>query len=160
MRFVIPARPDMLRWTSLILFGLVGLFLIAFGSLYASVTDMLWFHASAVPEAIRDQVHPLYFALMKLIGGASIALGGLGLWVVFGPLRRGLPGAAMALAAAFAVPLVMAAYVAETLAAHTGAPTSWHLMGIVLAVIALAFLAHLLSAPMRGPFNAVWGDQS
>jgi hypothetical protein len=36
----------------------------------------------------------------------------------------------------------MAAYVAETLAKLTGAPTSWHIMGILLAIDAIAFGLH------------------
>lgn len=142
------ALRKMMGMASLVLFGLVSLFLVAFGVLYASVHDMLWFHAAAVPEAVRDQVRPLYFALMKLIGGASSALGLLGGWVVMGPMRRGLPWAAGVLAIVYAIPLIMAAYVAETLAALTGAPTSWHLMGIVLTVIALAFAIHVFATRM------------
>ena len=57
-----------LRWTSFVLFGLVSAFLIWFGITYATVTDILWFHAAAVPEAARDDVRALYFALMTLIG--------------------------------------------------------------------------------------------
>lgn len=145
-----------LRGISLVLFGLVSVFLIAFGVLYASVHDLLWFHAAAVPKAIRDDVRPLYFALMKLIGGASVSLGVLGGWVVISPMRRSVPWSGTILAVVFAVPLITAAYVAETLAALTGAPTSWRLMGIVLAVIALAFVAHVFAArlPMQPALKA------
>jgi hypothetical protein len=151
-----PVRRAVLRGTSLVLFGLVSVFLIAFGVLYASVHDMLWFHAAAVPEAAREEVRPLYFALMKLIGAASASLGLLGAWVVWGPMRNGARWAAMTLAAVFSAPLIMAAYVAETLAALTGAPTSWHLMGVVLAVIGLALFTHLVAArtPMQSPVGA------
>jgi hypothetical protein len=38
----------------------------------------------------------------------------------------------------------MAAYVAETLAKLTGAPTSWHIMGMLLAFAALALVAHAI----------------
>ncbi len=142
-----------LTWTSIALFTLLGLFLIAFGTLYASVSDMLFFHAAAVPEAARHDVKPLYLALMKLIGGASIGLGLLGLYVTFGPLRAGARGAATALALTYAIPVLMAAYVAETLAKITGSPTSWHIMGILLAIIALAFIARVFSA-RRGDARA------
>lgn len=135
-----------LTWTSLALFALLGLFLVAFGALYASVSDMLFFHAAAVPEAARHDVKPLYLALMKLIGGASIGLGLLGLYVTFGPLRAGARWAAGALALTYAIPVLMAAYVAETLAKITGSPTSWHIMGVLLALTALAFIAQVLSA--------------
>lgn len=145
MHFALTGQAALMRWISLTLFSLVTLFLIAFGILYASVTDMLWFHAAAVPEAIRDQVRPLYFALMKLIGGSSGALGLLGVWIVLGPLRRGAHGAALALAIAYAIPLIMAAYVAETLAARTGAPTSWHIMGVLLALVAIALVTDALA---------------
>ncbi len=138
-----------LTWTSIALFALLGLFLIAFGALYAGVNDMLFFHAAAVPEAARHDVTPLYLALMKLIGGASIGLGLLGLYVTFGPLRAGARGAAAALAVTFAIPVLMAAYVAETLATITGAPTSWHIMGVLLAVTGLAFGAWVVAAPWR-----------
>lgn len=134
-----------LRRASLALFGLLSLFLVAFGALYASVTDMLFFHAAAVPEALRADMKPLYLALMKLIGGASIGLGVLSLYVVFGPLRRGAPFAATAVAVSFSIAVLTAAYVAETLADKTGAPTSWHIMGGLLATAFVAFVAHALS---------------
>lgn len=134
------------RAAGIALFALLGVFYLAFGALYASVADMLWFHAAAVPEASRAAVLPLYLALMDLIGSASIALGLLGLFVVFGPIRRGTAGAAYALAVAFAVPLVGAGVVAERLAAITGAPTSWHIMGGLFAVTAAA-----LYGATRGP---------
>jgi hypothetical protein len=137
------------RWTSIALFAALGLFLTAFGVLYASVSDLLWFHAAAVPIEAREAVRPIYFALMKLVGGASIGLGLLGLYVVFAPLRRGVPLAAAALAVCYAIPVVMAAVVAEILAAATGAPTSWHIMGVLLAIDAAAFLANLLSGGRR-----------
>lgn len=134
-----------MRWTSLGLYGLVGVFFVAFGALYASVTHLLWFHAAAVPPSALEAVRPLYFALMKLIGGASIALGLLGLYVVAAPMRRGVPFVGTALAIAFAIPLVMAAIVAETLAKLTGAPTSWHIMGVLLALTAAALGARALA---------------
>lgn len=137
---------NFLNWTSIALFALLGLFLIAFGALYATVTDMLFFHAAAVPEAARHDVKPLYLALMKLIGGASVGLGLLGLYVTFGPLRAGARWAAGALAVTYAIPVLMAAYVAETLAKITGAPTSWHIMGVLLAITALALIARVFSA--------------
>ena len=130
-----------LNLTSTALFALLGLFLVAFGVLYASVSDMLFFHAAAVPEAARHDVKPLYLALMKLIGGACIGLGLLGLYVTFGPLRAGARGAATALALTYAIPVAMAAFVAETLAKIAGAPTSWHIMGVLLASTALAYVA-------------------
>ena len=133
---------SILRRTSVALYMLLGLFLIAFGVLYASVSDMLFFHAAAVPEAVRHEIKPLYLALMKLIGGSSIGLGVLGLYVTFGPLRRSVPFAASALAVTYAIPVLMAAYVAERLAKLTGAPTSWHIMGVLLAINAVAWLAH------------------
>jgi hypothetical protein len=37
----------------------------------------------------------------------------------------------------------MAAITAEELADATGAPTSWHIMGVLLAVTALAYGAHV-----------------
>lgn len=150
MHFDLSGRAPWLRWISLALFGLVTLFLIAFGVLYASVTSMLWFHAAAVPEAVREDVRPLYFALMKLIGGASVALGVLGAWAVTGPLRRNAPNAAAILAIAYSIPLLTAAYVAETLAARTGAPTSWHIMGVLLAIIAVAYFMHWASVRAAG----------
>ena len=131
-----------LRLASVILFGLVSLFLIWFGFTYATVKDMLWFHAAAVPEAVRGQVRPLYFALMTLIGGSSAALGALGAYVIIGPLRSGARWAASALAIVFSFAFVMAAITAEKLSA-TGAPTSWHIMGVLLAVTGAGYLAHV-----------------
>ncbi len=133
----------LLTWLSIALFAVLGLFLIGFGAFYSSVSDMLFFHAAAVPEAARHDVRPLYLALMKLIGGASIGLGLLGLYVTFGALRAGARWAALALAVTYAIPVLMAAYVAETLAKITGAPTSWHIMGVLLAITGVALLARV-----------------
>lgn len=133
-----------LRTASLVLLGVLGLFLILFGVLYISVAQMLPFHAAAVPVQARAAVLPLYHALMALIGGASIGLGFLGLFVTFGPMRTGAPGAAYATGAAYAIALVAAAIVAERLRAETGAPTSWHIMGGLLAIDAAALIAHRL----------------
>jgi hypothetical protein len=136
---------QVLRWASIVLFVLLSLFLVAFGALYASVDDMLWFHAAAVPESAREEVRPLYLALMKLIGGSSLGLGVLGGYVAVGPLRRGEAWAGASLALCIAIPVLMAAFVAETLAKLTGSPTSWHIMGILLAVNAIAFATHAIS---------------
>lgn len=130
----------LVRRIGLGLFVLLAVFLIAFGLLYETVPGMLSFHAAAVPETIRSAVLPLYLALMRLIGGASIALGLIALYVTLGPLRRRQPLALPVLAVCIALPIANAAYVAETLAARTGAPTSWHLMGILLAILAVAML--------------------
>lgn len=138
-----------LRSISTVLFAALGLFYVAFGTLYASVHDLLWFHAAAVPAHALEAVRPIYFALMKLIGGATIALGFLGLYMAFAPVRRGVPLAATTLFLAFAAPLAMAAVVAENLAAATGSPTSWHVMGALAAVDAVAFLAHFGASRRR-----------
>lgn len=135
---------SVLRRTGLLLFALLGVFYIAFGGFYASVTDILFFHAAAVPKESLEAVRPLYFALMKLVGGGTIALGALGLFVTVGPARRGAPGSAPALFVAYSIPLFMAAYVAERLAAATGSPTSWHIMGGLFAVNAAALAAFSL----------------
>jgi hypothetical protein len=127
---------------SVVLFAALGLFYVVFGAIYASVEDLLWFHAAAVPDHAREAVRPIYFALMKLVGGATIALGFLGLWVTFSPLRRGVPFSAIAILIAYAIPLFMAAIVAEILAKATGAPTSWHIMGGLMAVNLTAFIAN------------------
>ncbi|MCP5431880.1 MAG: hypothetical protein H6923_01285 [Alphaproteobacteria bacterium] len=132
-----------LRTASLVLFTGLCLFLLWFGWLYANVSDMLWFHAAAVPEAARGAVRSLYFALMTLIGGASFALGLLGLYVVAVPLRGGAPLAAPALSLAFVVAFGMAAVTAEKLAAATGSPTSWHIMGVLIGLALAALLCDL-----------------
>lgn len=132
-----------IRLAGVVLFAALSVFFLVFGALYASVTDLLWFHAAAVPETARDSIRPLYFALMDLIGAASAGLGLLGFYAAIGPVRRGRPFAAAALAAAFALPLIGAAVVAERLAAATGAPTSWHIMGILLALTGAALACSL-----------------
>lgn len=141
------------RLAGIALFVALSCFMIAFGALYTSVHDLLWFHAAAVPKEALEAVRPLYFALMKLIGGAAGSLGALGAYTALTAIRRGDRNAAAALAAALAIPLVMAAYVAETLAAKTGSPTSWHIMGALLAVDAAALLSTILggSAPAAAP---------
>lgn len=135
-----------LRWLSTGLFVALGFFLIAFGALYASVTDYLPFHGAAIAQIAQEPARPLYLALMKLIGGASAALGVLGLYVTLMPMRRGVAGAASLVSLAYAGAFLMAAYVAQTLAQTTGAPTSWHIMGVLLAITAAAYGLHWASA--------------
>lgn len=141
----------LLRLTSITLFAALSLFLIAFGVLYASVTNLLWFHEAAVPPSALEEVRPLYFALMKLIGGSAGSLGLLGLYVTFDPLRRGSVLAPIALAAAYSTAITMAAFVAEKLAAATGAPTSWHIMGVLLALTAVSLFSSLGGRPKAMP---------
>lgn len=116
----------------------LGLFLIAFGLLYANVRSMLPFHAAAIPLAHRQAAEPLYFALMKLIGGASIGLGGLGLYLTWQAARLRSMSRVAAIAIAYSIAILTAAYVAETLADATGAPTSWHIMGGLMAALIVA----------------------
>jgi hypothetical protein len=134
-----------LKLASVILFMALSVFLMAFGALYASVQDLLFFHAAAVPNRALEDIRPLYFALMTLIGGASGGLGLLGAYVTLVPLRRGMPFAATFLALANAIAIVMAAVTAEKLAHATGAPTSWHIMGILMGVNLCAWLANRLA---------------
>ncbi len=132
-----------LRWTSVALFLALSLFMLWFGYVYASVTEMLWFHGAAVPAELHPQILPLYLALMNLIGGSSVAAGLFAAYIALFPLRRGATWAAVALLGGFAIVFIMAAITAEELAATTGAPTSWHIMGVLLAVTAAGFLAHV-----------------
>ena len=134
-----------LKLASVILFMALNVFLMAFGALYASVQDVLFFHAAAVPERALEDVRPLYFALMTLIGGASGGLGLLGAYVTLVPMRQGAPFAATLLALANTVALAMAAATAEKLARATGAPTSWHIMGILMAINLSAWFANYLA---------------
>lgn len=129
-----------MRLIGMVLLALIGVFYLAFGGLYSSVGDFLFFHKAALPAGADAGFRPLYLGLMKLIGGASIALGGLGLWVLFAFRNEQRPGTILALGAAWALPLVGAGYVAETLRAQTGAPTSWNLMGILLAILIVGAL--------------------
>jgi uncharacterized protein YjeT (DUF2065 family) len=130
---------DAARWSRR-LFAAVALFLVAFGLLYATRQQMLFFHAAAVPEAARADVLELCRALMRLIGGASIGLGLLALWVIRGPFRAGVPGTAAALLVALTIPLFAAGVTAELLARNTGAPTAWYNMGVLFAIAGAAFL--------------------
>ncbi len=143
-----------LQWTSVILFMLVSAFLIAFGFLYANVNDILWFHAAAVPPEALDKVRPLYFALMKLIGGASIALGILGAYVVLVPMRRGMPWAATLVAVTYWIAFGVAAFTAIRLHELTGAPVAWYNMAILSVLTFVAYAAHAL-APRRGAMEAL-----
>lgn len=130
------------HWASVVLFGALSLFMLWFGFTYATVKEMLWFHAAAVPVGAREEVKALYFALMTLVGGASMGLGGLGMCVVVGPVRAGAPWARRALAASYCGAFAMAAVTAEKLAAATGAPTSWHIMGGLIGLVLLADRVH------------------
>ena len=131
-----------LQGLSVILFMAVSVFLIAFGLLYANVTDLLWFHAAAVPTDALEKVRPLYFALMKLIGGASIGLGLLGTYVVLGPMRHGSPWAAAFVAVTYWIAFGVAGYTAIRLNELTGAPVAWYNMAILSAITALALGTH------------------
>lgn len=134
-----------LQWTSVVLFLAVSLFLIAFGLLYANANDLLWFHAAAVPPDALEKIRPLYFALMKLIGGASIGLGILGGYVVLGPMRQGVVGAATMVSLTYWIAFGVAGFTAIRLAELTGAPVAWYNMAILSALTALAYIAHVLS---------------
>ena len=140
----------LLRWLSIALFSLLSAFLLWFGFIYLTVSEPLWFHAAAVPETARAAVRPLYFALMNLIGGASLALGGLALIVTLTGLRKREAWAAPALAAAFATVLIVAAVTAEELARETGAPTSWRIMGALLAIDVFALGTALAGGQRAG----------
>ena len=143
-----------LKLASIILFMALSVFLMVFGSLYATVQNLLWFHAAAVPMRALEDVRPLYFALMTLIGGASFGLGLLGAYVSLVPLRRGAPFDATFLAAANFIALVMAAITAEKLAHATGAPTSWHIMGALMAVNLAAWLLNVLKVMRQAELAA------
>ncbi len=133
------------RRASVFFFCAVSLFMILFGLLYSNVNDPLWFHAAAVPSDALAKVRPLYFALMKLIGGASIGLGVLGAYVVLVPMRQGVAWAAPMVSVAYWIALAVAAQTAILLAEQTGAPVAWYNMAILASLTALGLLAHVLS---------------
>lgn len=139
-----------LRISSLALYSLVALFLVWFGVTYMRAETMLWFHAAAVPERAREDALPLYRALMNLIGGSSAGLGALSLYVIWWPLRRGARFAGGLLLAAFVGVFMVAAVTAEELHAATGAPTSWHIMGVLIALSVAAFVAHAVWSGLKG----------
>ena len=99
-------------------------FLLWFGFTYMTVDKLLWFHAAAVPEEVQEAVRPLYFALMNLVGGSSLGLGGLALFVTSTSLRQGMPGTGSVLAISLATAFIVAGLTAEELSAQTGSPTS------------------------------------
>jgi hypothetical protein len=134
-----------LQWTSVIMFLAVSAFLVAFGLLYANVTDLLWFHAAAVPPEALDKVRHLYFALMKLIGGASIGLGILGGYVVLGPMRQGVPWAATFVSLTYWIAFGVAAFTAVRLNELTGAPVAWYNMAVLSGLTAIGYAAHALT---------------
>ena len=134
-----------LQRTSIVLFMAVSVFLVAFGLLYANVGDLLWFHAAAVPADALEKVRPLYFALMKLIGGASIGLGLLGAYVILVPMRQGVKGAAIVVAIAYWIAFVVAGYTAVRLNELTGAPVAWYNMAILTVLTGLGLLAHVFA---------------
>jgi hypothetical protein len=137
--------PTVDRRAGAFLFFAVSVFLILFGLLHANVSDLLTFHAAAVPPDALDKVRPLDFALMKLIGGASIGLGVLGACVVLVPMRPGAPLAAPFVSVANWIALAVAAQTAIRLADQTGAQVTWTNMAILASITALGVLAHLLS---------------
>src|SRR6185436_19686423 len=122
-----------------------SVFLVAFGLLYANVDDLLWFHAAAVPPDALEKVRPLYFALMKLIGGASMGLGILCGFVVMGPMRQGVRGAATFVSLTYWIAFGVAAFTAIRLNELTNAPVAWYNMAILSALTAAAYAAHALA---------------
>jgi hypothetical protein len=143
-----------LQWTSVVLFLAVSAFLVAFGLLYANVTDLLWFHAAAVPPDALEKVRPIYFALMKLVGGASVGLGILGAYVVLVPMRQGVEWAATFVSLTYWIAFGVAAFTAIRLNELTGAPVAWYNMAILSGMTLVAYAAHAL-APRRVPAMAV-----
>ncbi len=141
----------LLNLISLGLLTLLGFFLVAFGALYISVSDMLPFHAAAVPPGMREAVKPLYHALMALTGGSAAALGLLGLYVTWSAARLGKRGAATSVVACYSLAIGVAGWVAERLAAEAGAPTSSNIMvgliAIGLAALGLRAVAARASVP-------------
>jgi hypothetical protein len=134
-----------LRWISVLFFTAVSVFLLWFGFTYMTVDKLLWFHAAAVPEEAQEAIRPLYFALMNLVGGSSLGLGTLSLFVTATSLRKGMRGAGSALSISLAAAFIIAAITAEELAEQTGAPTSWHIMGILLLVTMVGWAAQAAS---------------
>ncbi len=134
-----------LRWISVLLFTAVSVFLLWFGFTYMTVDTLLWFHAAAVPEEAQEAIRPLYFALMNLVGGSSLGLGVLSLFVTATSLRQGMRGAGSVLAISLAAAFIIAAITAEELAAQTGSPTSWHIMGVLLLVTFNGWAAQAVS---------------
>ncbi len=134
-----------LLWAGVALLTGVGLFLIWFGLLYANVMGVLWFHAAALPDTELETIRPLYFALMRLIGAASAALGVIGIFTALVALPRRVPFAGAALALSYAIVFVVAGYTAEKLAAETGAPTSFAIMGVLFAVTAAGYGLYALA---------------
>lgn len=141
----------LLNLISLGLLTLLGVFLVGFGTLYMSVSDMLPFHAAAVPPDMREAVKPLYHALMALTGGAAAALGLLGLYVTWTSARLGTRGAATAVVVCYILAIGVAGWVAERLAEEAGAPTSADIMigliSIGLAALGLRAVATRASFP-------------
>jgi len=121
----------LLRRIGLALYLLVTAALLAFGLLYASVSEMLFFHAAAVPVETHAAIRPLYLALMQLIGGSSMALALLGAYTIWWPMRQGVPYAQTAVTLAYLLAMAIAGVTAERLHAATAAPVAWHNMGIL-----------------------------
>lgn len=139
-----------LRNASIALFSLVALFLVWFGLTYLRAESMLWFHAAAIPERAREDALPLYRALMNLIGGSSAGLGVLCLYLIWAPLRRRARWAGSLLLIVLTGVFTVAAITAEELHAETGAPTSWRIMGVLIALSVLAFATHAASSAKNG----------
>jgi hypothetical protein len=133
-----------------VFFGAVSAFLIWFGIVYATAPDLLPFHAQAVPPEAREAVRPIYFALMKLVGGASAALGVLGAYIIFGVLPHRTPWAATWLSAANILAFATAGYTAIKLNADTGADVAWYNMAILSALTLMGLLCHTLAQRSAG----------
>ncbi len=128
----------LLRRIGLALYLLVTAALFAFGLLYVSVSEMLFFHAAAVPADTHAAIRPLYLALMQLIGGASMALALLGAYTIWWPMRQQVPHAQTAVTLAYLLALAVAGFTAEGLRASTGAPVAWYNMAVLAGLTLLA----------------------
>ena len=138
----------LLRRIGLALYLLVTAALLAFGLLYVSVSDMLFFHAAAVPVEAHAAIRPLYLALMQLIGGSSLALALLGAYTIWWPMRQGVPYAQTAVTLAYLLALAIAGVTAEGLREATNAPVAWYNMAVLAGLTLLAQAAWDRSRPL------------
>lgn len=129
----------------------LSLYLTAFGLLYGTRLELMPHHDAATPDDVTEQILPLYRTLMRLTGAAATALGIISLYIVLGPLRAGVKGAALVVCLCLTGFFAATALAAAQLQAVSGATTHWPVMAGLAALTVFAFGLHRFAVSCEAP---------
>lgn len=127
------------KFAYILLTGL-GLYIVVFGLIYATRTELMPHHGAALPEDVKVQVMPLYHALMRLAGGAIVSFGLLCLFVVHRLWRNGSKGALVVASVLLFGFFAWTAITAARLELAVGVSTHWQIMGVLATISLLALV--------------------